>query len=938
MRLLALRLQNLNSLRGPVELRFDAAPLSQSGVFLIAGPTGAGKSTLLDAITLALYGRAARYGGGTPEEMMSRHTGECLAEADFSTPAGNFRAVWRLRRARGRPEGNIQPPERRLVDLRTGLAVAEKTGEVSREVERVTGLDYDRFTRSVLLAQGQFAAFLKARPAERAELLEKITGTAIYSDLSKLAWAQKAERAQQLAVQRAALAACTVLGDGERAGCTEALAGAEKEATELAGRIATLRAEVETHRETERATAEHAAATAEATRLQGGIDRLTSEKTTLAAAATHARTTCETAAAARREREALWQATDGLDSQLIPLARAVTEAKAAAATAETSVHTATTALTGAEGKLSLVEARATKAREWLAAHAHHAPLADRAAEARPRLEAWKDAAQALATAEATAAKAAEWLARAAKLDAEAAATTTALEHAKKEQSAATEAATAAAQRLEAQRRVVESARLVASLDDHRARLTEGEPCPLCGATEHPWATHAPERQASTAEALLAEFEKSATHTRATAAATEKRVHQLEPTLSALRRQAAEARAESAALAAPDAQRLATLRGAAEAAAMAGFATPAAAAEAISTWEKNATLHRRAAETAQQVFAEVEAARQARELAAAAVRERTTALESARSHVTAAEAAAEAVRAERRRLFGDAAVADDRRTHDLACAEAEKARAAAEAAELRLTTELSRLAGQLQSTTTRRDERAAWLAARPAFSPERLAALATELSTAEARSTALQQKLGALSEQLAADTRARTARERQTAGLATAEADFSRWEQLAGLIGSASGATFARFAQSLTLRHLVARANHHLQSLNPRYRLAATDGDGLDLRIVDLYQAAVERPMESLSGGESFLASLALALGLSELASRRHPIDSLFIDEGFGSLDTATLETALSALENLHARGKVIGLISHVDLLKERIATQILVTRGTGGVSDVRVVG
>ena len=129
----------------------------------------------------------------------------------------------------------------------------------------------------------------------------------------------------------------------------------------------------------------------------------------------------------------------------------------------------------------------------------------------------------------------------------------------------------------------------------------------------------------------------------------------------------------------------------------------------------------------------------------------------------------------------------------------------------------------------------------------------------------------------------------------------------------------------------------MQLLSPRYRLYAASGDELNLRIVDLYQASVDRPMESLSGGESFLASLALALGLSELASRTHPIDSLFIDEGFGTLDAETLEVALCALENLRSLGKTIGLISHVELLKERLTTQVRVERGTGGCSTLRVV-
>ncbi|MDB5263977.1 MAG: ATP-binding cassette family protein, partial [Adhaeribacter sp.] len=113
---------------------------------------------------------------------------------------------------------------------------------------------------------------------------------------------------------------------------------------------------------------------------------------------------------------------------------------------------------------------------------------------------------------------------------------------------------------------------------------------------------------------------------------------------------------------------------------------------------------------------------------------------------------------------------------------------------------------------------------------------------------------------------------------------------------------------------------------------------LDLQIVDTYQADAIRPMTTLSGGESFLVSLALALGLSDLAGRQAQIGSLFIDEGFGTLDAETLDTAISALENLQASGKMIGIISHVEALKERISTQIQVIKMTGGTSQLRVVG
>jgi exonuclease SbcC len=214
MRLLAVRLQNLNSLSGTHEVRFDVAPLSAAGVFLITGPTGAGKSTLLDAMTLALYGRAARYGNEKADEMMSRHTAECFAEVDFETGGRKLRATWRLGKTKS---GNLRPVQRTLADATTLEILADKGREVDPLIESLTGLDYNRFMRSVLLAQGQFAAFLKAKPNERAELLEKITGTEIYSDLSVLAYETHKAKDETVMRLKAGLGALTVLDDEARA-------------------------------------------------------------------------------------------------------------------------------------------------------------------------------------------------------------------------------------------------------------------------------------------------------------------------------------------------------------------------------------------------------------------------------------------------------------------------------------------------------------------------------------------------------------------------------------------------------------------------------------------------------------------------------------------------------------------------------------------------
>jgi exonuclease SbcC len=165
-----------------------------------------------------------------------------------------------------------------------------------------------------------------------------------------------------------------------------------------------------------------------------------------------------------------------------------------------------------------------------------------------------------------------------------------------------------------------------------------------------------------------------------------------------------------------------------------------------------------------------------------------------------------------------------------------------------------------------------------------------------------------------------------------------WAALSELIGSHDGKKFRTFAQSLTLEVLLAHANEHLGSLARRYRLERVPGAELDLQVVDQDMGDEVRSVNSLSGGESFLASLALALGLSSLSARDTRVDSLFVDEGFGSLDPDTLDAALAALDALQAGGRQVGVISHVPGLAERLGARVEVRPLGGGASAVRVRG
>ncbi len=186
----------------------------------------------------------------------------------------------------------------------------------------------------------------------------------------------------------------------------------------------------------------------------------------------------------------------------------------------------------------------------------------------------------------------------------------------------------------------------------------------------------------------------------------------------------------------------------------------------------------------------------------------------------------------------------------------------------------------------------------------------------------------------ADDLARAAAGELAQLIAQHEALAAPWIQLAECIGQASGDRFKRFAQSLSLDALLFQANHHLRGLAPRYELERSPGTDLDLQVVDHDLGDERRAVPSLSGGEAFLVSLALALGLSSLNSRDVRLESLFIDEGFGTLDSQSLDTALAVLEGLQAEGRQVGIISHVGGLEERIGARILIQPLGGGRSRV----
>lgn len=243
MRILEVRFKNLNSLAGEWKIDFTHPSFASDGIFAITGPTGSGKTTILDAICLGLYGRTPRLELVTKNgnEIMSRQTGECFAEVTFETQKGRYRCQWSQHRARKKPEGELQQARREISDAVSGKILESKISQAEAFVEKVTGMDFERFTRSMLLAQGSFASFLQADPDKRSPILEQITGTGIYSLISIKVHERRREEQEKLQLLLAELQGFQILGEEEEANIQATLKEKQNIDAELSGKLENLR-------------------------------------------------------------------------------------------------------------------------------------------------------------------------------------------------------------------------------------------------------------------------------------------------------------------------------------------------------------------------------------------------------------------------------------------------------------------------------------------------------------------------------------------------------------------------------------------------------------------------------------------------------------------------------------------------------------------------
>jgi len=284
-------------------------------------------------------------------------------------------------------------------------------------------------------------------------------------------------------------------------------------------------------------------------------------------------------------------------------------------------------------------------------------------------------------------------------------------------------------------------------------------------------------------------------------------------------------------------------------------------------------------------------------------------------------------AERRILFGDQAPDVEEERLKKQINDAEKAKNSAEKAKNETTTERAKTNAIIGACEKRLSEKLAENTTQKTSEE-----LQVERDEKKQQSDSFLQKIGARKQELTANDENLEKNRQKLAEKETQQQISDKWRCLDLLIGSADGKKYRNYAQALTFENLITLANKQLRKMSERYILKRFDdvANPFELSVIDKFQNCDERTAQNLSGGEKFIVSLALALGLANMASRNMKIDTMFIDEGFGTLDSEYLSVALTALSNLQSEGKLIGVISHLAELKERIATHIeVIPKGNG---------
>ena len=955
MKILAIRLKNLTSIEGMVEVDFTAEPLHSAGIFAISGPTGAGKSTLLDALCLALYDKAPRFATSVESvnladvgdnqinqsdvrNLLRRGTSDGYAEVDFLGIDGRrYRSRWSVRRTRNKISGSLQPQTLEVKELDTEKEFQGTKKELLIQLVELVGLTYEQFTRTVLLAQNDFATFLKSKGAAKAELLEKLTGTGVYSRISQEVYARNKAAQEEVTLIQNRMNVIELMPEEELLALQkEEELSAEKHVTgikllaeqnEQLNVVRSLKMQEDLWKKKQQEEQEEQA---RLKMLQGALasqeEGLVHFKAQWEAIQPDLKKARQLDVQIQSQQDSYTQSKQMLQSANKQVSEQEQKMRMATEQLQVSYSSLNRLLNhvGIEKALQLEQVEEilrqeadkltaeinTNEERLLRLNSFGYPLlTEEQMKLQKELTRQQNIRQLTETQTKTKAE---------------------IERLEKETTDCLKQLTEQETALKVTQRLYENARMAVGKDVKalRQQLQEGEACPVCGSTAHPY-----HQEQEVVDTLFRSIEQEYNAAVANCQQINNRsivlqrdwTHQkmvdgqIGEQLAALYKAGIDAGNEEQIQ-----HRLTEL------------------AERILEYRNLYAEWQRSDEEIKKMRAHCEALRENVSLCRLAMqkvssaKEQLVLLQNAASaeqkRFEVIEKALNVLCQERSQLLkgksadeAEAAVAKREKELNLAL---EKARKEVEAVHNRL----SGLQGEMKQITLAIGELQEQY--KKIESPEQLPEIIKKqqeenLNTERALSTMEARLLQQAKNKLTVEQIAKELAEKQTIA--------ERWAKLNKLIGSADGAKFKVIAQSYTLNLLLLHANKHLSYLSKRYKLQQVP-DTLALQVIDCDMCDEIRTVYSLSGGESFLISLALALGLSSLSSNNLKVESLFIDEGFGSLDAESLRTAMEALEQLQMQGRKIGVISHVQEMSERISVQVQMHKKVNGKSVLTVVG
>lgn len=982
---------------------FSDGPLAASGLFAITGPTGAGKSTLLDAITLALFNKIPRFAPKGTEylskteidkagSVITHHTDEAWAEVEYEAGNEAYRSTWKISRAR---TGNLKDYEMTLARLSDKHNMDLKKSEVPGENERILGLKYEQFIRSIVLAQGDFARLLKSDEKERARLLEDITGSHIYREIGKTIFERAREADAIINTLKQEAAGIPILSEEQLIEKKNARQHALTQTAELEAHIKKmndtlvvlqrnkqlnqslqeLTEQLHEIREQKKASEGKFKALQLHTSLlplKPNLALWKQAKSQLDVYEERIKNTTEeqsvTDTALQESVEALSaftgfgvtnenfteeamrfrQEIHDMDRRLEGYTEEGNRLKKAMEDRMKGQHIASVVEIREETdrsiKLHIANQRLKALAENVArSNENIENILEKNKQSRQQLESLYQQANLVAQLEKVhqdikkkqqQIEASEQMSIQKKAE---------LEQAEKE---------LAALQQEYNQLAAEKEQVFrqSSLDDLRSSLSEGEPCPLCGSIHHPF-DHADftslvgtlEIRLRDAQRKLEGISTITQQLRTECAVLATTIQQLKETIQALENQSADLTDSIPSGGSSENLQASIKKLKDQIQARETEVTERTEFEVLSSLkeflEKLLELQERYVEennrrksryagndiegdTGRKITVTRDLKSQSSNLRTR-LETLTKELGNIRLHAGEMKAALRAgfLQAGIDSLEqGMASILDD------AVAESwMNEKTALDRKEDELQTKLSHTRQDLASLPEIKNE-------------EDVERLEGEVKKQVIHRDQLNHEIGAINNELHKNQeylKAQAEKERQISEkIKENEALYN----LNALIGDAQGVKYAKFAQNISLRALLRHANSRLTDITDRYRLVFTDIES-DLMIEDLYQGNTRRSVKTLSGGETFMVSLAMALSLSDMASSHVQLESIFIDEGFGTLDMDTLEAAIITLEKLQAKSrKTIGIISHVPLLKERIHTQIVLKKNNLGYSEIEIRG